>query len=82
MSGARVGFQSGESDPADVIPAEVGYIWHKSSHSASGAGQCVEVAALPRAVHVRDSKSSAGPELGVTPDAWARFVVYAARQAD
>ncbi|MER6917290.1 DUF397 domain-containing protein [Streptomyces sp. NPDC000594] len=72
----------GESDIAGAIPAEVGYIWRKSSYSASGAGQCVEVATLPHTVHVRDSKNTAGPALGVAPRAWSRFVAYAAERTD
>ncbi|MET9094160.1 DUF397 domain-containing protein [Streptomyces cyaneofuscatus] len=53
--------------------------WFKSSHSDSGSGsECVEVAAAPDAVHVRDSKNAQGPRLAVAPAAWAGFVSYAA----
>ncbi|MFG2312150.1 DUF397 domain-containing protein [Streptomyces sp. NPDC048566] len=53
--------------------------WFKSSHSSGPDGDsCVEVAATPRTVHVRDSKDPAGPRLGLTPGAWADFVAYAA----
>ncbi|MEW1628825.1 DUF397 domain-containing protein [Streptomyces sp. NPDC089173] len=53
--------------------------WFKSSHSDSGSGsECVEVAAAPDAVHVRDSKNAHGPRLAVAPAAWAGFVLYAA----
>ncbi|MFF1297537.1 MULTISPECIES: DUF397 domain-containing protein [unclassified Streptomyces] len=48
--------------------------WFKSSYSGSEGGNCVEVATQPAAVHVRDSKNPAGPQLTVTPDAWAAFV--------
>ncbi|WP_240135355.1 DUF397 domain-containing protein [Streptomyces sp. MUM 178J] len=52
--------------------------WFKSSYSSSGNNaDCVEVAATPRAVHVRDSKNIGGPRLAVTPLAWAGFVRYA-----
>ncbi|MDQ1017470.1 DUF397 domain-containing protein [Streptomyces afghaniensis] len=47
--------------------------WIKSSYSDSEGGACVEVA-LSAAVHVRDSKTPAGPELHVTASAWAAFV--------
>ncbi|MGW1404581.1 DUF397 domain-containing protein [Streptomyces sp. NPDC002403] len=52
--------------------------WFKSSYSSSGDGNdCVEVAATPGTVHIRDSKSVPGPRFAVTPAAWARFVSYA-----
>ncbi|WP_327364566.1 DUF397 domain-containing protein [Streptomyces sp. NBC_01296] len=58
---------------------EVG--WAKSSHSSSSdINDCVEVAASPEAVRVRDSKVLDGPQLALTPQAWAGFVSYA-RQA-
>ncbi|OUC96462.1 DUF397 domain-containing protein [Streptomyces swartbergensis] len=47
--------------------------WVKSSYSDSEGGNCVEVA-LSAAVHVRDSKTPAGPELHVTAPAWTAFV--------
>ncbi|MFE7623185.1 DUF397 domain-containing protein [Streptomyces sp. NPDC057509] len=54
--------------------------WFRSSYSSSGDGNdCVEVAAAPRAVLVRDSKDAGGPRLTHAPCAWAAFVAYAAR---
>lgn len=48
--------------------------WIKSSHSASEGGACVEVATLPATVLVRDSKAVPdGPNLALTPAAWAAF---------
>ena len=42
-------------------------VWFKSSYSSSGDGNdCIEVAAAPGAVHVRDSKRTAGPQLALT----------------
>jgi Domain of unknown function (DUF397) len=35
--------------------------WRKSSYSSGGGNQCVEVATLPGAVAVRDSKDPHGP---------------------
>ncbi|MEU2131942.1 DUF397 domain-containing protein [Streptomyces sp. NPDC018352] len=53
--------------------------WHKSSYSSNGSeADCVEVAAAPGTVHVRDSKKAQGPRLAFGPNAWAGFVSYAA----
>ncbi|MFH8220712.1 DUF397 domain-containing protein [Streptomyces sp. NPDC018057] len=54
--------------------AESQLTWFKSSYSGTEGGQCVEVAAAPAAVHVRDSKAAAGPVLTVSRAAWAGFV--------
>ncbi|MGW4562863.1 DUF397 domain-containing protein [Streptomyces sp. NPDC004561] len=56
---------------------EVAVAWRKSSRSSSEGGQCVEVAACPGTVHVRDSKSdpALGPVLDVGPATWAAFTV-------
>ncbi|WP_329306471.1 DUF397 domain-containing protein [Streptomyces sp. NBC_01260] len=51
--------------------------WLKSSYSSNDGPACVEVAAAPTAVHVRDSKNIPGPELGFAPGVWAEFVSYA-----
>ncbi|MFK0227848.1 DUF397 domain-containing protein [Streptomyces sp. NPDC090303] len=52
--------------------------WRKSSYSSGSEGDsCVEVAATPATVHVRDSKNLGGPQLALTPGAWAGFVSYA-----
>jgi Domain of unknown function (DUF397) len=47
-------------------------VWRKAS--ASGNGNCVEVAVnLPGVVAVRDSKDPHGPALTFTPAAWHTF---------
>ncbi|MFF6781912.1 DUF397 domain-containing protein [Streptomyces sp. NPDC012510] len=53
--------------------------WFKSSYSGGTDGEsCVEVAAVPGTVHIRDSKDIRLPQLALTPSAWADFVSYAA----
>jgi hypothetical protein len=54
-------------------------VWFKSSYSSSSEGDsCVEVAAAPTAVHVRDSKNpEEGPTFHVAPAAWAAFITAA-----
>ncbi|WP_406335180.1 DUF397 domain-containing protein [Streptomyces zaomyceticus] len=52
--------------------------WFKSSYSSGNDGEsCIEVAPTPATVHVRDSKNLGGPQLVLTPSAWAGFVSYA-----
>ncbi|MEV5983528.1 DUF397 domain-containing protein [Streptomyces sp. NPDC052051] len=47
--------------------------WFKSSHS-NGNGSCLEVAYLPGAVAMRDSKEQAGPVLTSTFEGWRAFI--------
>ncbi|MEU1710229.1 DUF397 domain-containing protein [Streptomyces sp. NPDC005706] len=50
--------------------------WFKSSYSSSEGGQCLEVAASPQAIHIRDSKqrpAADGPMLRLSPATWAAF---------
>jgi len=56
-----------------IAPDLPGARWHKSSFSGTN-GDCVEVAVLPHAVAVRDSKDPAGPALVFTPSEWAAFL--------
>ncbi|MGW5326530.1 DUF397 domain-containing protein [Streptomyces sp. NPDC004014] len=48
--------------------------WFRSSYSGSEGGNCLEVAAAPNAVHIRDSKTPAAPHLTVAPASWAAFL--------
>ncbi|MER5498865.1 DUF397 domain-containing protein [Streptomyces sp. NPDC002561] len=51
--------------------------WFKSSYSdSSNPNDCVEVATVPGAVRVRDSKDCRGPRLSFTAGAWEGFVSY------
>ncbi|MFD3776474.1 DUF397 domain-containing protein [Streptomyces sp. NPDC058612] len=75
MNGSRLqwfksNYSSGDGDNC----VEVALSWHKSTYSSGDGDDCVEVAACAGAVHVRDSKVTAGPELAVAPRAWAAFV--------
>ncbi|MFE5404405.1 DUF397 domain-containing protein [Streptomyces sp. NPDC056580] len=50
--------------------------WFKSTYSGSEGGACLEVAATPQAIHVRDSKQqpAAGEHtLRLSPATWAAF---------
>ncbi|CAL9316606.1 DUF397 domain-containing protein [Streptomyces griseoincarnatus] len=51
--------------------------WFKSSHSTDDGPACVEVAATPDTIHIRDSKHIEGPHLTFTPTQWAAFLPYA-----
>ncbi|MEV4478828.1 DUF397 domain-containing protein [Micromonospora coxensis] len=53
--------------------------WRKSSHSGD-EGACVELATVPEAVAVRDSKDPAGPVLLFPPAAWAAFAAAPPRR--
>ncbi|WLQ42516.1 DUF397 domain-containing protein [Streptomyces laculatispora] len=53
--------------------------WFKSSYSSGGGGECLEAAACPTIVHVRDSKNAQGHRLDVAPAAWSALVTHARR---
>ncbi|MBZ4016683.1 DUF397 domain-containing protein [Streptomyces purpurogeneiscleroticus] len=55
--------------------------WFKSSYSGGEGEACVEVAACPGAIHVRDSKDTALPHLTVSPAAWEDFAQAASAGA-
>lgn len=48
--------------------------WHKSTYSSGDGGNCVEVAAEPAAVLVRDTKDHEQGIVSVHPQAWAAFL--------
>ncbi|WP_221353179.1 DUF397 domain-containing protein [Streptomyces beigongshangae] len=52
--------------------------WIKSSYSTDEGPDCVEVAAAPAHVLVRDSKNPDGPRLTLTPTTWTAFLPHAA----
>ncbi len=51
--------------------------WQKSTYSGDGSN-CLEIAATPTTVLVRDSKNPSGPRLALLPATWADFASYAA----
>ncbi|CAM5443929.1 DUF397 domain-containing protein [Streptomyces aurantiogriseus] len=60
---------------------EAAYTWRKSTYSDGEGGDCLEVAACPQTIHIRDSKNPTGPQLNLSPTAWAGFLPYAAAKA-
>jgi hypothetical protein len=48
--------------------------WRKSTYSGSSGGQCVEVAAAPNGIAIRDSKHSDGPKLHLDHNAFATLL--------
>ncbi|MEU8466127.1 DUF397 domain-containing protein [Streptomyces sp. NPDC029003] len=58
----------------DTIQGLTGAQWRKSSYSGTTGGDCVEVAARPHLVAVRDSKNLGGGVFTVGRDAFAAFV--------
>lgn len=49
-------------------------LWRKSSHSDGTGGECVEVAAAPGALLIRDSKDPDGPRLDLTSSAARKLI--------
>ncbi|MFY0512143.1 DUF397 domain-containing protein [Streptomyces anulatus] len=70
-------FKSSYSSGSGDSCVEVALEWHKSSYS--GGDDCVEVAACPSTVHVRDSKLDEIPQLALAPATWTHFLAYAAQ---
>jgi Domain of unknown function (DUF397) len=49
-------------------------VWRKSRRSTNQGGECVEVAALPHAIGVRDSKDPGRGHLALTPEEFTAFI--------
>jgi hypothetical protein len=47
--------------------------WYKSTRSAAN-GECVEIAASPGSIVVRDSKDPQGPVLRFATESWREFI--------
>jgi hypothetical protein len=57
-----------------------GMNWRKSSYSGGASGNCADVANVPGAVLIRDSKDPHGPVLAFGRETWETFA--AAVKAD
>ncbi|CAM5596273.1 MULTISPECIES: DUF397 domain-containing protein [Streptomyces] len=49
--------------------------WRKSSYSGDSSN-CVEAATTSTAVLIRDSKTTPGPRLDVSPASWTAFLTH------
>jgi len=54
-------------------------VWRKSSYSGNSGGNCAEVATVPGAVLVRDSKDTDGARLAFSAAAWRAFAARVKR---
>jgi hypothetical protein len=61
-------------EPGQSVPESA---WFKSSYSTGSGGECVEIAACPDTVRVRDSKDTGGSVLSFTADGWTAFIGFA-----
>ncbi|RAY12904.1 DUF397 domain-containing protein [Actinomadura craniellae] len=48
--------------------------WRKSSHSGGQSGQCIEVAQLPDAIGLRDSKNPTNTALSIDQPAFRHLI--------
>ncbi|MBA4861621.1 DUF397 domain-containing protein [Streptomyces sp. PSKA54] len=74
-------FKSSYSGSQGDDCVEVALSWRKSSYSSGSEGDCLEIAPCPTTIHIRDSKNKQGPQLALSPTAWADFVSFAAADA-
>ncbi len=50
--------------------------WRKSSHSDETGGHCIELAALPHAIAIRDSKAPDSGRLTLTPHTFSALLAH------
>ncbi|GII75984.1 hypothetical protein Sru01_09660 [Sphaerisporangium rufum] len=55
--------------------------WRTSSYSSGNGGDCVQVATLPDAIAVRDSKRPTGGHLRISRTEWHDFLITIKEQA-
>lgn len=53
--------------------------WRKSSYSANGGGNCIEIARMDSIAAVRDSKNTTGPTLAFPTSTWHGFLTDLSR---
>jgi hypothetical protein len=58
-----------------------GMNWRKSSYSGGASGNCAEIATVPGAVLIRDSKDPRSPVLAFGREAWDAFAATAKADA-
>ncbi|MEU7688475.1 DUF397 domain-containing protein [Streptomyces spectabilis] len=51
-------------------------MWFKSSYSGSPQAECLEGAAMPGGLWVRDSKRPDGPHIVISRTAWRTFTTH------
>lgn len=78
-TGGLAWFKSSYSSSASGDCVEVALSWRKSTYSSGSGDDCVEVATSPGTVHIRDSKHKCGPQLALSPTAWAGFITHTGR---
>jgi hypothetical protein len=61
----------GEVDAVDLN-------WRKSTRSAEGGGNCVEIALISAGAAIRDSKNPIGPQLRFPAARWQSFLTQVA----
>jgi hypothetical protein len=54
-------------------------VWFKSSYSGGNTTECVEAAAVPVGVLIRDSKRPEGARIAVSAKAWQHFLTMSVR---
>ncbi|MFD8886398.1 DUF397 domain-containing protein [Streptomyces erythrochromogenes] len=60
---------------------DTGLNWYKSSYSGNTNDACIEVAEVPAAAKVRDSKLSQSPILTFGHSQWSTFIGFAKEQS-
>lgn len=71
---------SSEATRASSRSAVSAPVWRKSTYSGGASGNCLETAAVPGAVLVRDSQNPDGPRLAFAPRAWVAFAAKVKRK--
>lgn len=74
MSNGMIWFKSSYS-VGEGECLEAALSWTKSTYSGDQGGECLELAATPTTIHIRDSKlNPTGPTLRISPATWTAFL--------